>query len=114
MTTQSSRSDDKPDRPSANGLLAVNLAAALISAMFLAALMIVSFGSEHAWAGPIYLLSILVSLSAATVCVWQNHVEAAVMGIIIWIMTGVSLFFGFISLLLAVIIAFLGGPDFDF
>ncbi len=113
MTTQSSRSDGKPDRPSANGLLAVNLVTALVAAMFLAALMVVSFGSEHAWAGPIYLLSILVSLSAATVCVWQNHLEAAVMDIIIWVITGVSLFFGFISLLVAVIIVFLGGPDFD-
>ena len=111
MTTQNSNSAT-PNRVSANGLMAVNLVTALTVTLFLAVLLFATLvgSDERGWASFVFLVSIVVSLAGAMICVWQNHIAAQAMDLVIWIITGVSLFFGFMSLLTAVILIMVGAP----
>ena len=96
----------------AKDLMAVNLVAALITAFLMGSSLLLlvvaaAFEGGSGWVAFLAVFVIIVQMSAAMICVWHNHVPEhqkmmrKVMGLISWIMTGVSLFF-----LLVIMLAF--------
>ena len=96
--------------PDTRGLMAVNLVAAIITAFLMgSSLLLLAIASATdaggGWIAFIAVFIIIVQMSAAMICVWHDYVPESqetmrkVMGLISWIMTGVSLFFLFIIMI---------------
>ena len=105
MLTEQTRRSGSDSR----GLMAVNLVAALITALLMGSSLLLlviasAAGGGGGWLAFLTVFIIIVQMSAAMICVWHDYVPESqetmrkVMGLISWIMTGVSLFFLFIIL----------------
>ena len=101
--------------------MAVNLTAALITAFLMGSSLILlvvaaAFDEGGGWVAFLAVFVIIVQMTSAMICVWHNHVPVrhgtmrTVVGLISWIMTGVSLFF-LVIIMMAIPIALFAVSD---